>query len=166
MKKKVLGVVYCIIGAFILFLIFQHIYSSRLVMRFSIIREETFYDAVYIEIYQDKTIHILSGPRREDNNLDAEDYIVRPWIDVQEKLSNEQYKMCVDLCNVVFAECKSRPFSEAGPVYECADCWTYCLSYKNISFHMCSAEDRDEYLSLYQFGRILREICRDYGFHF
>ena len=25
---------------------------------------------------------------------------------------------------------------------------------------MCSAEDRDEYLSLYQFGRILREMQR------
>ena len=165
MKKKVLGMVCCIIGAFVLLLIFQHIYSSRLVMRFSIIREETFWDAIYIEIYQDKTIHIIDGPRREDNNLDAKDYVEQPWNDIQEKLSSEQYKMCTNLCNAVFAECKSRPFSEAGPVYECTHCWTYCLSYKNKSFHMYD-EERDEYLPLYKLGRILDEICRGYGLHF
>ena len=94
MKKKKIGFICRIIVIFILFFMLPHILSPRLVLRFAILSDACFYSPVYFEIYQDKTIYIAHGNRREDNNLDAENYFIEGpynWID-RGKLSREQYK--------------------------------------------------------------------------
>ncbi len=167
MRKKVFGIVCCVIGVAMLLLIFQHIYFSRLVMKFSILDESSLYHATYVELYRDRTIHIVSGERREDNNLDAEDYIIVPNLrsKTQGELSREQYKMCIDMCNTIFAECKSRPFSESLLGVECmGGCLTYCLSYKDKSFYLAPMEpEEDEYTQIRKLGKFLEDICEDFG---